>query len=165
MFVFGSIFGGDNSVSFRIGLLNNAQTDFAKEFASQIQGNEIFEVDEEVVSEEQAKEKMNRGQLDATIVLPADFGEIRTDAGYPAGQAKVLYAQSNETAGQTLTAIMDGIFKEINTELVPSQTPFSVQSESTATAGLTPFDYTFSGILGFTLLSLVSLDLRLFFLV
>jgi ABC-2 type transport system permease protein len=34
------------------------------------------------------------------------------------------------------------------------QPPFTVVGESTATQGLTPFDYTFAGLLGFTLLSL-----------
>ena len=62
---------------------------------------------------------------------------------------------STETAGRTLAAIITDIFKGINESLVgKTPTPFTVKAESTATAGLTQFDYTFSGILGFTLLSL-----------
>lgn len=152
LIIFGSIFGGDKDVTFRVGLLNQSQTKFAQEFSKQIKDNDVFKVDGEVTSLDKAKEKMNRGQLDATIILPKTFGEQQ--GTYPTGQATILYDQSNQQAGQTLGAIMEGTFKEINDKLVPSETPFTVKTESTATKGLTQFDYTFAGILGFTILSL-----------
>lgn len=154
LFVFGSIFRGDNDVSFRVALLNESDTKFSQEFSSQIKDNDIFKVDEEVKNMDQAKEKMNRGQIDATIVLPDSFGEIKSGQGYPSGEAKVIYDQNNQSAGTTLASIMEGIFRDINQELVAAPTPFTVKSESTATKGLSQFDYTFTGILGFTLLSL-----------
>jgi ABC-2 type transport system permease protein len=150
--IFGSIFKGNDDVSFRVGLLNESQTQFAKEFEKQIRDNKVFKVDAKITSLDAAKEKMNRSQLDATIILPKDFGEQKK--GLPSGQATVLYDQSNQQAGQTMGSIMESVFKGINEKLAPSVTPFSVQTKSTATKGLSQFDYTFSGILGFTLLSL-----------
>lgn len=154
LFVFGSIFGGDTEVSFRVALLNQSETEFAQDFEKQVNENEIFKVDEEVTNLDQAKEKMNRGQVDATIILPEGFGAVAEGKDFPSGQAEILYDQNNESAGSTLGSIMDGIFKEINSGLVPTETPFTVKTESTATVGLTQFDYTFTGLLGFTLLSL-----------
>ncbi len=154
LFVFGSIFGGNNNVSFRVGLLNESQSEFAGRFVEQIKENETFNVDDEATSREIANEKMTRGQLDALIVLPEGFGDIEEGNQFPSGEAQVLYNQNNESAGSTLGSIMEGIFKEINAEMVPTVTPFSVRSEPTGEAGLSQFDYTFSGILGFTLLSL-----------
>ena len=151
--IFGSVFKGDNSVNFRVGLLIRSDTEFAKKFDKQIRDNKIFEVDKDVTTIDQAKEKMNRGQMEATIILPENFGAA-SDAAIPGGEAIVLYAQSNETGGRTLASVMEAIFKEINQDLAPSVAPFTVKAESTATKGLTQFDYTFSGILGFTLLSL-----------
>lgn len=153
LIIFGSVFNSDQKVSFKVGLLNQSQTDFAKEFEKRAREDKIFEIDQHVTSLDVAKEKMNRGQLDATIILPETFGAIK-DNKYPAGQAQVLFDQNNEQAGRTLGTIMDSIFAEINKELVPHDEPFSVKAESTATKGLSQFDYTFSGILGFTLLSL-----------
>jgi len=150
--IFGSIFGGDNDISFRVGLLNQSDTKFAAEFEKRLQDSDVFNVDEEVNRLDDAKEKMNRSQLDATIILPDDFGVQKGE--YPSGQATVLYSQSNQQAGQTLGTILEGTFKDINEKLAPSVEPFTVKTESTATKGLTQFDYTFSGILGFTLLSL-----------
>lgn len=154
LIIFGSIFGGDSDISFRIALLNESNSAFSKEFAKEIKDNKIFEVDDEISSLDSAKEKMNRGQLEATIILPPNFGVVQTGQATPSGQARIVYDQSNQQAGQTLGSIMEGVFKGINQKLVPAQTPFTVKTESTATKGLTQFDYTFAGILGFTLLSL-----------
>lgn len=152
LLIFGGIFGGDSNISFNVAMINNSESEFAKGFVEQSKSGEMLEVDEEVTTIEDAQEKMSRGELDATIILPEDFGVQTGD--YPSGQAKVLYDQNNESAGQTLASVLDGMFKEINAELVQSPTPFTVTTESTATKGLTRFDYTFSGLLGFTLLSL-----------
>ncbi len=154
LIIFGSIFSSNNEVNFRVGLLNESQTEFAREFEQQLRDYDIFKVDQDVTDLDKAKEKMNRGQMEATIILPPDFGEIQEGKNYPGGQAKVLYDQSNEQGGQTLSSIMEAIFADINEEFVTNEKPLTVVAESTATKGLTQFDYTFSGILGFTLLSL-----------
>lgn len=154
LLIFGSIFSGDNDVSFRVGLINQSKSDFAQKFVGQMKENKVFKIDEGITTLDQAKEKMNRGQLDATIIMPPGFGNGVKDKDYPGGEIKILYDQNNESAGTTLGSVMDGIFKDINKGLVPAATPFTVKTESTATKGLTRFDYTFAGMLGFTLLSL-----------
>lgn len=153
LIIFGSVFNGDGDVSFKVALLNQSNSEFAGKFEQQLKDNKVFNVDAAVTSLDAAKEKMNRGQLDATITLPPGFGDVK-DGKYPAGEAHVLYDQNNEQGGRTLASIMESVFADINNGLVPHDQPFSVKAESTATKGLTQFDYTFSGILGFTLLSL-----------
>lgn len=153
LFIFGGLFGGDNNVSFKVGVLNQSDTQFSKDFTNQLQENKVFKIDKEVTNIDKAHEKMNHSEIDATIILPPGFGDTN-NKNYPNGEAKILYDQNNEQAGKTLASIMEGIFKDINGKLVPSETPFTVAAESTSTAGLTPFDYTFSGLLGFAVLSL-----------
>ncbi len=153
LLIFGTIFRGGGDVSFRVAFINNSQSEFARRFVDESKQNSVFKIDDEVTTMDQAREKMNRGQLDATIILPENFGEVK-DAAYPTGQAQVLYDQSNEQAGRTLGSVMESIFTKINGQFVKQVTPFTVKTESTATKGLTQFDYTFSGLLGFTLLSL-----------
>lgn len=150
--IFGTIFGGSNDISFRVSVLNQSDTEYAKQFEKQMKENKVFEIDEEVKSLDASKQKLSRSQLDAVVIIPDSFGNLQ--GANPAGQATVLYAQNNEQAGQALATILQGSFQEINQRLAPSIEPFTVKAESTATAGLTRFDYTFSGILGFTLLSL-----------
>lgn len=166
LFVFGSIMGGDSDVSFRVGLINNADNEFSNQFVERVFPSEeakkndeekaksVFKIDDEVTNLEEAKEKMNRGQIDATIILPEDFGAVAEGSDIPSGEAQIIYDQNNQSAGTTLASIMEGVFRDINNELVPTETPFTVVTESTGTAGLSQFDYTFTGIMGFTLLSL-----------
>lgn len=166
LIIFGSIFGGDSDVNFRVAVINQAQNQATDELVNKIFPSEeakknndeaaksIFKVDEDVTGIDQAKEKMNRGQLDATIIFPAGFGDAKDGQNYPSGEVQVLYDQNNESGGSALASVLEGIFNDINEGLVPSVTPFTVKAESTATKGLTQFDYTFSGILGFTMLSL-----------
>ncbi len=153
LFVFGGIFGGSDNVSFKVGLINQSENEFARQFVEQAKQTSVLDIDEEVTNMDLAREKMNRSEISATLILPENFGQVG-QAGYPTGEVTVLYDQNNEQAGQTLQAVLESMFDEINAQFVQNQTPFSVRTESTATKGLTRFDYTFAGLLGFTLLSL-----------
>lgn len=154
LFVFGGLFAGDDKVSFNVALINESNTEFAQKFAGELKKSEILKVDDETTTIEAATEKMSRGELSATIVLPKGFGELDVAAGYPTGEAVVRYNQSNESAGQTLSSILGEIFKDVNAQFVKTTEPFKVVAKSTNTEGLRRFDYTFAGLLGFTLLSL-----------
>lgn len=155
LFVFGGLFGGGSGASFRVAIVNESDSQFSKTFVEDAKNNTKFlKVDQEATTLDKAKEKMNRGELDATIVLPADFGQV-SDKGYPRGQAEVQYTQNNQQAGQTLTAILVGQFKELNRQFVaPSDEPFKAVSIQTNDRSLNQFDYTFAGLLGFSLLGL-----------
>lgn len=154
LLVFGGLFGQDRDISFNIALINQSETEFATNFEQQLIDNEIFSVDEDIANVDIALEDMNRGSLDAVVTLPDDFGEIDPDAGFPTGNAEILYDRGNEQAGVTLGSIMESIFSDINAELVPTDVPFTVAVEATEIEGLTTLDYIFSGLLGFTILSL-----------
>jgi ABC-2 type transport system permease protein len=52
--IFGSIFGGETEVSFRVGLLNQSKTEFATQFEQQLKDNEIFEIDKDVTNVEKS---------------------------------------------------------------------------------------------------------------
>lgn len=154
LLVFGTIFGGDNEVSFKVAMLNESKSDFARQFVESSKDDKILKVDQKITTLDQARQKMDRGQLDAAIMLPPEFGTV-TNGKYPTGEAKILYNQNNESSASTLNSVLESVFKEINSGFVKNEAPpFTVRTESTAKAGLSRFDYTFSGLLGFTLLSL-----------
>lgn len=152
LFIFGGIFGKQSTVSFKIALINESSSAQAKEFVTQTKGNKLFKVDTDVSSLDGAQEKMRRGQLDASVVLPKDFGTIKD--GKPSGQAKVYYTQNSQTAGQTLTTVLQTQFQEINKQFVKVETPFTAKGEQLSTPGLSQFDYTFAGLLGFSIIGL-----------
>lgn len=154
LFVFGGLFGKNNDISFNIALINKSESDFSKSFAADLKKDGVLKVKEDVTTVDGAKELMNRGELDAAIILPKEFGNLKSGTTFPSGQAEILYDQSNQQAGQTLGSILESVFKEINSKFVQVQTPFTVKTTSTATSGLTQFDFIFAGLLGFSILSL-----------
>lgn len=154
LFVFGGLFGGDDDVSFKIALLNNADSAIAEQFVQSAREAEMLEVEDAITTMEQARQKMSRGEIHATVVLPDSFGEVQEGSKQPSGQAEVFYDTNNEQAAQTLTSILNSMLGEVNKSFVDVSVPFRAAPVSTATEGLKRFDFTFAGLLGFTLLSL-----------
>lgn len=152
LFVFGSIFRGGES-SFDIALINHSQTQFAKEFEAELKDSTSLKL-KNVGSLNDAKEKMGRGELDSIIELPKAFGEPGQNK-LPSGKLVVYYEEASPQSGQTLASIMQQqILEPINQQLTRQKDPFVVEQKATKTANLSQLDYTFSGLIGFSILSL-----------
>lgn len=152
--IFLTIFGltsRSSDVSFHIGLINQSQTGFSQSFVKGLD-KKTYKVDASVTNLDQARLKMSRSEIDATLILPPGFGDIKD--GHPTGQAVIYYDQNNAQAAQTLQAVLQGRFETINASLVKTSTPFTVGSRSTNTKGLSKLDYTVSGIIGFAIMGL-----------
>lgn len=154
LFVFGSLNSGGNDVSFNVALINKSDSSFAKEFAKKAGDGDVLKVDKDVKTLDEAKDKMSRSELDAAIILPEDFGDMKQGVKYPTGQAKVVYTQNNAQSGQALGSILDAQFKSINARFVKNETPFTVKSEELNERSLSAFDYTFAGLLGFAIIGM-----------
>lgn len=153
LFVFGGLFGKNNSVSFKVALINQSDSAFSKQFVDEAHKNKTLKIDDKADSLDSAKEKMSRGQLDAAVILPHDFGTQKSKS-YPTGEAKIYYTNNGQQAAQTLQSVLSATFASINQQFVKSETPFSVSSQELNTKSLRPFDYTFAGLLGFSIIGL-----------
>lgn len=153
LFVFGGIFGSEGGGSFSVGLINQSESEFSQNFTTRLEDDDFFSVTK-FENLDSAEEELRRGQIEAAIVLPADFGQIDQSKQHPTGEAKVVYTQNNEQAGQTLVSVLTGIFEGINAEFVEIERPFDVVAEASNEKGLSSFDYTFSGLLGFSIIGL-----------
>lgn len=153
LFVFGSLYSNNSDVSFRVAVLNNSKTEFSQQFETNLKDNEIFKVNEDITSFDDAKERMGRGEVDSIVELPESFGEPNAQQ-QPSGDVVVYYSEASPQAGQTVSSVMQSVLNDVNAKLGQPEPPLSVTQKSTATANLSTFDYVFSGLLGFTLLSL-----------
>ncbi len=153
LLVFGALNRDNDSISFDLVLINHSQTEFAEQFVSQIEESDTFTLNTDLDSFEAAREAMGRGEIDSIIELPEAFGQPN-EQGVPSGQLVVYYEEASPQSGQTLAAIMQSSLDEINQNLTGAAEPFTVESRSTATANLSAFDYVFSGLVGFSILSL-----------
>jgi ABC-2 type transport system permease protein len=151
--IFLLVFGYANKnsgVTFRVALLNESSTPAAQQTAGIINKSKVFKVDPGVTNMTLANEKMKRGQLDATIVLPKDFGQVKNSK--PSGQANVIFTQNSAQAGQAVQSVLQTQFTKLNARFVSTSTPFVAIGKQSNEKSLTSFDYAFAGILGFTIL-------------
>lgn len=152
LFVFGNFNKGGNDLSFSVAVLNQSDSAFSKEFTNKLTEGGTFKAAKDVTTFDQAKEKLSRNQLDGAIVLPDGFGDIID--GKPSGNLEIYYTQNNESAGQTLVTVMDGVLNDINGQLVQTKVPLTVEGKSLNEKSLSRFDYTFAGLLGFSIIGL-----------
>jgi ABC-2 type transport system permease protein len=142
----------NDSISFNIGVINQSHSAFSQKFVNQINSEKVYKVDKTVTDFKTDQVKMGHTEIDATLVLPPDFGDLKN--GIPSGTAQILYDQNNNQAAQTLQSILQAKIGAINSSLVKTTTPFKVIAKSTNNRGLTKLDYAVAGIIGFAIMGL-----------
>lgn len=152
LFVFGGIFGKNNGLSFKVALINQSNTQYAQSITKQLSQQKILKLSSDVTTLKEAQDKMGRGQLDAAIVLPANFGQ--QTGQQPSGQAVVYYTNNSQQASQALVPVLQAAFEGMNSRFVSLKVPFTVTSKELNTKNLTQFDYTFAGLLGFSIIGI-----------
>ena len=153
LFIFGTINKSGGNVSFNVAVINQSSTTVAQNFVKEAEASKVLKVNTSVTSLDEAKEKMKRSELDAAIVLPQDFGAV-TNGQYPTGQLTVVYSPNNEQSAQALTSVLQQQFNQLNATFINTEQPFVVKSESTQESSLSRFDYTFAGLIGFSIIGL-----------
>jgi ABC-2 type transport system permease protein len=154
LFVFGGLNSGGGDISFNVAVIDRAESAFSKQFVGTLKDGKIIKVDQESTTIEAAKDKMGRSELDATIVLPENFGEVAQATGRPSGEAEVIYTQNNEQSARALTGVLESVFKGTNSQYVATDVPFTVKSTQLNERSLSAFDYTFAGLLGFAIIGM-----------
>lgn len=154
LFVFGGLNSGNSDISFNVAIINESDSSFAKSFVESAEKGKILEINDEVTTLDQAKEKMSRSELDATIVLPESFGQTKKGDTYPSGQAEIIYTNNNQQSATALQSILETQFKQVNAQFVDSVTPFTVKGTELNERSLSAFDYTFAGLLGFAIIGM-----------
>lgn len=150
LFVFGGISGGSGT-NFSVAIISDSNSQYYKDFQKAAKYDKVLKISTKATSLAQAKEAMIRGQINATIIFPNDFGQVKD--GSPSGQAKILFAQNGAQAGQAVLAyVQNKYFTPVNASIVSSVTPFIAVPEQLNDKSLSSFDYTFAGLLGFAIL-------------
>lgn len=168
LLVFGAIFN-NQTTSFDVAIINHSKSEFAKQFVEQAKANKDTTLKvKDVKDMQEAREKLKHSELSGIIELPADFGTVTpAQAGAPgqgsatgqtqarpSGTLRVLYAKGSEQSGNTLTAIMGQIIDGINKGMGQPEPPLKVAGQAVGDEQLKTFDYTFTGLLAFSLMSM-----------
>lgn len=152
LFIFGSLSKGGNP-TFDVTVFDKSHNAFSHMYAYELGKNKAFKVHPQANLAE-AKDKMSKNQLDGIIILPEDFGKFAENGNYPTGTIKVLYAQNSSATGQTLVSVLTGSLAPLNKDLMGAKPALTVESSVINEKQLTPFDYTFAGLLGFSIIGM-----------
>ncbi len=168
LFIFGSVFSNDSS-DLKVAVFNHSPTALAKSFVKILKEgkntgikvvSQVSTVDKSHSDDDltmaQAKEKMKRSSIDGIVELPSDFGKTKGQGATarPAGKINILYAKGSDQAGSTLRAIISQMVYGINQKMGQPEPPLTVSAEAIGDKALKSFDYIFTGLLAFSLLSM-----------
>jgi ABC-2 type transport system permease protein len=153
--VLGGIFGnGGGNVSFKVALVNQSTSPIATRIMHEAASSTVLKVNPDLATLDAAQTELERGSLDAAIVLPQSFGQTAAGSSTPSGDAAIYYAHNNQQAAEALASLLKAQFEPLNAQFVSTTFPFTVSTHETGTHALTTFDYTFAGLLGFALLGM-----------
>ena len=153
LIVFGFLVNGNNNISFNVAIINHSSSLASRQFITGLKSNKVFKINQTVQSLTVAQHDMIYNKIDATIVLNKDFGQIKNHI--PTGKVKVLYTENSSLAAQTISSLINStVVKNLNNHLVKSSKPFIVLPQKLNYHSLTTFDYTFAGILGFSIIGI-----------
>lgn len=156
LFVFGSIFN-NQTINFKVAIINNSPHEFAKGFYEGAKKDDSGTLEvKDVADMDEALEKLKRSEIDGIIELPADFGAATGEGKNMrfSGTVNVLHAKGQEQSGTTLSAVLSRIVDDINKRLGQPEPPLKVATKPVGDQALKTFDYTFTGLLAFSLMSL-----------
>ena len=105
-----------------------------------------------------AREKMKRSELNGIIELPSDWRDKNNgNHPIPTGTMNVIYPKGSEQTGGALVAVMNQITNSINSQMGQPEAPLKAVGKAVGDEQLKSFDYIFTGLLTFSLISMVFL--------
>jgi ABC-2 type transport system permease protein len=153
LFVFGSLTKNSGNVTFKVAVINESHSAFARTFEGEIKSSGLFKINNSITTLASAEASMAKNQLDGAIIVPPNFGNVEPGQTHPSGQVKVAYDESNASTGQTLTTVLQSSLQQLNARYVSVQQPFVAVGDQLNTQRLSS-DYTFSGLLGFSIIGI-----------
>lgn len=156
LFIFGSIFN-NKTFSLKVALINHSETEFAKKFVEAAKKDQDGSLKIQNINDlDTAKNQLKRSQIDGIIELPANFGQLTGEGEQSkvTGTLKVLHAKGSDQSGDVLSAMLNQIISQINRGMGHPEAPLKVAKEAIGDEALSNFDYTFTGLIAFSLMSM-----------
>ncbi len=125
LLLFGAFTANTNNISLKVAVVNESNTPFSQQFTSSLKKVDVLKHDDDIKTEFEARDKVKSGDLDAMILLPESFGEIKNNM--PSGNAKVYVNQSDRSTGEIVMGVMNSIVEQTNVTVTGSHPPLTVE--------------------------------------
>lgn len=152
LIVFGFIFKGGSGANFDVAVFDYSNTELSKSFLDTAKKTGVLTI-KDIATEDLAKQKISRSEIDAYLVIPDTFGKLDAN-GQPSGTILLRYSAGNEQTGQALNAFLGAVVSGVNNQISPYTPPLTITNEPQNINKVSRFDYVLAGLLGFSLMSL-----------
>ncbi len=152
--LFGLIYGGTNSVSYNVVVIDHDNTAISKQLVGVFNKVSAFKIKNE--SQSQANSDLKNGQLDMLIVIPAGFS-ARINAKNPDNPAQVQMfydGSGNQTNAQVERQIVQEVLTGFNQSIAPYTPPVALNIQTISAKNLSTVDYLTPGIMAMALMQL-----------
>lgn len=146
--IFGLVFGGGETVNYKIGLANYDNSAHGQGLSHALKAIPIFEISEGELDDK--KVELEDGDLSAVVVIPADI-----EATIAAGRAvaiTVYHDPSQTTSGQIILPVLRQVVNEINQQLTQQPVLLTLAEKSILSQNLRFIDFFVPGILAMSIM-------------
>jgi ABC-2 type transport system permease protein len=146
MVIFGLVFSGDPDLNYKVGLVNNDDSEYGQMFSQVIKQVPLFTVSEGTFEEKKAE--MEKGDLRAIIVIPANLNLGQTN------NIQVYTDPSQQTSSQVILQAMNNIINQVNLQASGKPPVLALDEQTIQTNNLEAIDFLVPGILAMSILFL-----------
>ena len=155
--VFGMLYSNPSTSSWKISVVNETKASPGREISEGLlkgliktkdNKDGVFEKKDYTESEKR-EDALIRGEIDAIIKIPANFGEI-SPLG-PTGQIEVVHSPDSKSA-QIVSGVLGSALEKVDEATGRQKAKFTVKTTENAKKGLKSFDYVFAGMIAYTLM-------------
>lgn len=148
--IFGSITKGADSISIRVAVVNNSQTELARQMEKTFKDVDAFKLPDKQLSLDEAKQEMKSDAIDSIIELSDGFGAAEN--GVPRGEVKVYSDQTDTQTGGIVSSIVQSVITPVNEAITQSTAPLKVARASLSTNQATAFDNIYAVFTGMSIM-------------
>ncbi|WP_338779846.1 ABC transporter permease [Metabacillus sp. FJAT-52054] len=150
MVMLGSFLGGGNSMSVKVGVVDEDQSAESKAFVEALKKNQAMELEKES-NEDKAFSAVKKGDLQIAIVIPKDYAE-KLGKGAPF-KMPVYYDETNAAASQIGLQLVNGAVDQISKEQVNYKPVVVTEAKGIETLNLQYIDFLVPGIVAMMIMS------------
>lgn len=147
--IFGFFFGKGASLTGKVILINQANTEIADNLERALTDSEVMKI---VKSDDLAdsRDSLKKGEITAVIIIPADFGRTK-----PTGQREitVVLDPANMQSNSVITGFVNNFLTELNYQTQGVKKVYHLKEERTNSRELTYFDFVMVGLIGLALMN------------
>ncbi|OGB80585.1 hypothetical protein A2011_01390, partial [candidate division CPR3 bacterium GWE2_35_7] len=152
--IFG-LFNFDKMGVSNVALIDNADSEFSKDFVDNLKKVEVLKIDDNYQNEEEAKNAVLDGDLDFVFIIPQNFNLQMTESG-PSRVAvepiQVFYDKSNVQLNGIVFGLLEQFMSGMNIQIFQTPQVFSYEKQEIESKNINYLDVLVPGIIGMSLM-------------